>query len=122
MHVPMNGGTKHSTATDGIRRGLSLEQIQAALRDADPASMRVDAKLARGGSFDILRNPARVSHLYPAGNHHETTSRIKNLWRGAWVPNPGGPSPIPRNREGFWCAHRAHGVLMPQETQDAARV
>jgi hypothetical protein len=76
VHVPMNGGTKHSTATDGIRRGLSLEQIQAALRDADPASMRVDAKLARGGSFEILRNPARASHLYPAEDRSENTSEI----------------------------------------------
>jgi hypothetical protein len=61
----MYEGTKHSTATDAIRRGVSLEQIQAALRRAHAASTRVYAKLARRGSFDILRNPARGSHLYP---------------------------------------------------------
>jgi hypothetical protein len=84
----MYEGTKHSTAADAIRRGVSLEQIQAALRHADPASTRVYAKLARGGSFEILRNPARVSHLYPAENRSENTSEIKHLWRGGRDSNP----------------------------------
>jgi hypothetical protein len=81
-------GTKHSTATDAIRRGVPLEQIQAALRHADAASTRVYAKLARGGAFDILRNPARVSHLYPAGNRPENTSANSGLWRGGRDSNP----------------------------------
>jgi integrase len=85
-------GTKHSTATDAIRRGVSLEQIQAALRHADSASTRVYAKLARGGSFDILRNPARVSHLYPAENRPENTDEINGLWRGGRDSNPQLPA------------------------------
>ena len=93
----MYEGTKHSTATDAIRRGVPLEQIQAALRHADEASTRVYAKLARGGAFDILRNPARVSHLYPAENRPENTSEINNLWRGGRDSNPQlgrPPSPV----------------------------
>ena len=81
VHVPMYEGTKHSTATDAIRRGVSLEQIQAALRHADGASTRVYAKLARGGAFDILRNPARVSHLHPAENRSKKTSENNGLRR-----------------------------------------
>jgi site-specific recombinase XerD len=61
VQVPTYAGTKHSTATDAIRRGLSLEQIHAALRHADPAATRVYAKLARSGSFDILRKLAGSS-------------------------------------------------------------
>jgi hypothetical protein len=84
----MYEGTKHSTATAAIRRGVSLEHIQAALRHADAASTRVYAKLARGGAFDILRNPARVSHSYPAENRPENTNEINGLWRGGRDSNP----------------------------------
>ena len=74
VHVPMYEGTKHSTATDAIRRGVSLEQIQAALRHADAASTRVYAKLARSGSFDIPRNPARVSSFGVSRSQHVACS------------------------------------------------
>jgi hypothetical protein len=39
----MYEGTRHSTATDAIRRSVSLDPIQAALRDADAASTCVYA-------------------------------------------------------------------------------
>ena len=92
VHVPMYEGTKHSTATDAIRRGVSLEQIQAALRHADAASTRVYAKLARSGSFDILRNPARVSHLYPDSERPEKDNENRDLWRGGRDSNPQLPA------------------------------
>ena len=41
VHVPMHQGAKQSTAADAIRRGVSLEQIQAALCHADAPSIEV---------------------------------------------------------------------------------
>ena len=88
LKVRMYEGTKHSTATDALRRGVSLDTIQSALRHRDPASTKRYAQLGRQGIVDILRRPAVDAHLWLSENRPENASNTKDLWRGGRESNP----------------------------------
>jgi len=61
VSCPLYSGTKHSSATAALRRGVALDQIQAALRHAD---IRSTGKYARAADL------APVAHLSPATEDH----------------------------------------------------
>jgi integrase len=58
VECPLYRGTKHSSATAALRRGVPLEQIQAALRHADVSSTRKYARAADLISVAML-SPSR---------------------------------------------------------------
>jgi len=54
-HVGMYEGTKHSTLTEGRRRGLPLDQLQKAAGHKDPRSTEIYADLAQEQATRVLR-------------------------------------------------------------------
>jgi len=54
-HVGMYEGTKHSTLTEGRRRGLPLDQLQKAAGHSDPRSTEIYAELAQEQATRVLR-------------------------------------------------------------------
>ncbi len=54
-HVRMYEGTKHSTLTEGRRRGLPLDQLQKAAGHKDPRRTEVYAELAQEQVTRVLR-------------------------------------------------------------------
>ena len=66
--VKLYEGTKHSSATAAVRRGVSLYQVQAALGHADSRSTQRYAKLAKRAPVGVLR-PARLSHEPDGGSN-----------------------------------------------------
>jgi hypothetical protein len=73
VHVPMYEGTRHSTATDAIRRGVSLDQIQAALRDADAASTCV---YAHRRNQQVVAGRTGLEFTRHPGNHRNVLRLI----------------------------------------------
>ena len=51
----MYEGTKHSTLTEGRRRGLPLDQLQNAAGHSDPRSTEIYAELAQEQATRVLR-------------------------------------------------------------------
>ena len=51
----MYEGTKHSTLTEGRRRGLPLDQLQKAAGHKDPRSTEIYAELAQEQATQVLR-------------------------------------------------------------------
>jgi integrase len=56
-HVGLYAGTKHTSATEALRRGASLEQIKAALRHADVRSTELYAQAAQLAPVSLLTAP-----------------------------------------------------------------
>ena len=54
-HVGMYEGTKHSTLTEGRRRGLPLDQLQKAAGHKDPRSTEIYAELGDQQATKVLR-------------------------------------------------------------------
>ena len=54
-HVRMYEGTKHSTLTEGRRRGLPLDQLQKAAGHSDPRSTEIYAELAQEQATQVRR-------------------------------------------------------------------
>ena len=54
-HVRMYEGTKHSTLTEGRRRGLPLDQLQKAAGHKDARSTEIYAELAQEQATRVLR-------------------------------------------------------------------
>lgn len=54
-HVGMYEGTKHSTLTEGRRRGLPLDQLQKAAGHSDPRSTEIYAELSQDQATRVLR-------------------------------------------------------------------
>ena len=59
-HVPLYEGTKHSFATDAIRRGVPGRLLQKFLGHAHPSSTRRYARLADAGLVKVLRPAFRT--------------------------------------------------------------
>ena len=84
-HIGLYEGTKHSTATDFLRRGIDERVIQALLGHADMRSTRRYARLADQALVAALI-PACGSNVDPGKRRRVTTRKSKT---------PGGP---PGNR------------------------
>ena len=54
-HIKMYEGTKHSTLTEGRRRGLPLDQLQKAAGHKDPRSTEIYAELGDQQATKVLR-------------------------------------------------------------------
>jgi len=60
-HISLYEGTKHSFATDAIRRGVPERHLQRFLGHASIQSTRRYARLADNALVEVLRTPARVA-------------------------------------------------------------
>jgi len=58
-YIGLYEGTKHSFATDAIRRGVPERHLQRFLRHASVTSTRRYARLADSAMLEALRNPAK---------------------------------------------------------------
>jgi integrase len=58
-HIGLYEGTKHSFATDAIRRGVPERHLQRFLGHASVTSTRRYARLADNAMLEVLRNPAK---------------------------------------------------------------
>jgi len=76
-HIGLYEGTKHSTATDFLRRGIDERVIQALLGHADVRSTRRYARLADQALVAALI-PACGSNVDPRKRRRSTTRKIKS--------------------------------------------
>jgi|SRR5271157_2160612 len=68
LKVGLYEGTKHSSASNALLEGKSLEEIQHALRHRDPASTRVYARWTGRSSVAPVSAPAEVATLLRDAN------------------------------------------------------
>jgi len=61
-HISLYEGTKHTFATDAIRRGVPERHLQRFLGHASIQSTRRYARLADNALIEVLRVPARLTH------------------------------------------------------------
>jgi len=95
--IRMYEGTKHSSATDALRRGHSLADVQHALGHADARSTERYAKFVRIAPVSIMR-PSCVPVVYgPDGGKRpreipeELRGVAEALWRGGRDSNRSAP-------------------------------
>ena len=96
-YVPLYEGTKHTFATDAIRRGVPERLLQRFLGHADLHSTRRYARLADNALVAVLRpdvGRSRPSHRpgtnQGQGIHTNFRTNPKEYW---WAPRDSNPGP-----------------------------
>ena len=85
-HVTLYEGTKHTMATDAIRRGVPERALQRFLGHASVLSTRRYARLADHALIEVLR-PAKASWRQPGDKGSATKPKRDQLVDGgpAWI-------------------------------------
>jgi len=99
VKVRMYEGTKHATATDAIRRGVSERSIQAALRHADRRSTERYARLADTAGVELLRSPAHFQTISKPNSALLSARSLEGFGGSGRESNPPGP-----------CRHNPHRI------------
>jgi len=90
-HAPLYEGTKHSFATDAMRRDVPERLLQKFLGHADVRSTRRYARLADSALVRVLRPESDVATSWRQDSADQTRAKSRTSW---WAARDSNPEPM----------------------------